>query len=110
MELKELERQKATIEKEIEAIRTAEVRKSIADLEINYSVLMQKLSDAQMRKKTSDEEISNKIVELREEIERLKNLSFADVYFVSQIKDSLQSNGLALQEKQAELESLLSES
>ncbi len=100
--------QRATIEKEIEAIKTKDVRASITKLEENSRNLLQKIADAKAYVKTSDVEIAKQIALHRAEIERLKNLSFTNIYKVSELENDLRVNGMQFAEQSEKLNSLLS--
>lgn len=109
MQIENLLKQRELLDAQISDVKTSECRKSIAELETDQAFLIQKLANAKTKKKVTDEELTKQISELKSEIERLKNLSFADIYFVSQVEAELRTNREKLADKRRELKSLLSE-
>jgi predicted nucleic acid-binding Zn-ribbon protein len=64
------------------------------------------IQDLEKQRETLDAQI----LELRQEIERLKNLSFSNTYAITAVEQELKQNGGRLVEAKEKLKSLLSES
>lgn len=109
MEIENLLKQRELLDAQITDVKTREIRQTIEELQANSRILLQKLQDAKAKKKTSDADISAQIKSHYAEIEKLKNISFSEIYFVSQIQNQINENASQLAENQKKLREMLAD-
>jgi hypothetical protein len=107
MEIENLLKQRELLDEQILDVKTEEIRKSIAELQQKQRLLQDKLSLANLAKKSNDSANQQLISQKRAELEELQKVFHSDCYFVSQIDSEIKANGRVLTQLEEKLSKII---
>jgi Rps23 Pro-64 3,4-dihydroxylase Tpa1-like proline 4-hydroxylase len=101
--IENLLKQRELLDAQINDVKTKNIRENIQELEFNIRSLKEKLSNAKERKRTSEIHIAEQYADLQGQLQKLRDISVADIYFVKRLENDLNENYKNLADNRSKL-------